>query len=107
MRARQPVVGSITEERVKKELRADRVRREAERLARRAEKLVTVRPRELVSVRPSLSAEEYGRQRVRRRGLEQLLRGLKHPLARAIVSYEVIGPPLALRSPERTLADYG
>ena len=80
----------------------------AESLARRAEQLVSVAPRELITVTPAVRAEAYeGLQQIRRRSLTEVAQDLGHPLARAIIFHELVGPPLALRRPERTFADYG
>jgi len=95
---------------VRERLRADEVRKEAEGLARRAERLVSVRPSKLVSVASGIRAPDYEAQavqQVRHRGLTEITQRLKHPLARAIIYYEIVGLPLALRSPERTTADHG
>lgn len=101
-------VATVSEEGVRERMRVEEVPREVERLAQRAERLVSLRPTKLVSVAPTIQAEAYeGVQRSRRRGLTELSARVEHPLARAILYYEIVGPPLALRRPERTFADYG
>ena len=109
--AKPPVrrrIGTLSEARVRERMRVEEVPREVERLAQRAERLVSLRPSKLVSLAPAIKAEAYeGLQRSRRRGLTELWGRVEHPLARAILYYEIVGPPLAIRRPGRTLVDYG
>jgi len=98
----------VSEERVRERMRVEDVPHETEGLARRARQVASLRETEVSALKTGIHAEAYeGVREVQRRGLDEVGRNLGSPLARGIILYEVIGPPLALRRPERTFADYG
>jgi len=84
------------------------VPQQVESLARQAAQVASVRPGKLSTLKGDTQASAYeGVERTRYRGLTEVARRLSNPLAQAIIFHEIIGPPLALRRPERTFADYG
>lgn len=102
----RPLTGRLSEAKVRETLRAGEVAAKAESLAQQAERLAAGPPRQVVSVAPRAQAEAYELvSRAPAQGLLEAVQRLRQPLAQAILYQEIIGLPLALRSPERTFTD--
>ena len=98
----------MSERLVRERMHVEDVPQEVESLARRARQVASIQPSKFGALKLNIQAATYeGAARTGRQGLTEVAQSLTNPLARAIILHEIIGPPLALRRPERTFADYG